>query len=221
MRRHTATEMTDENTLTFRRVLYSVPVTFIVVDNKDQQFFHAIKLRRDLMKQAQLARRSGSQVVDEIMSLCRAHSHSKKDGNAATAQHVMNLYQVNLGDSSKETGKDKEVDSDDPSMTMTLSMVQSAMFIQKAIKDVPSINAVLIEASEALLEKSPFFSITNLVAMATQGKTNEEIQWIMEMLFDIVLLVPQSWTIQRLSPKNAIGMLDIILFQRDLKIQSL
>ena len=215
VRRHKAKAMTDENTLTFRRVLYSVPVTFIVVDNKDQQFFHAIKLRRDLMKQAQLARRSGSQVVDEIMSLCRAHSHSKKDGKAATAQQVLNLYQVNLGD----TGK--EIDNDDPSMTMTLSMVQSAMFIQKAIKDVPSINAVLTEASEALLEKSPFFSITNLVAMAKKGKTNEELQWIMEMLFDIVLVVPQSWTIQRLSPRNAIGFLDIILFQRDLKIQLL
>ena len=41
----------------------------------------------------------------------------------------------------------------------------------------------------------------------------------MEMLFDIVLVLPQSWTIRRLSPKNTIGMLDIILFQRDLKIQ--
>ena len=41
------------------------------------------------------------------------------------------------------------------------------------------------------------------------------------MLFDIVLVVPQSWTIRRLSPKNDIGMLDIILFQRELKLQLL
>ena len=105
------------------------------LDNKDQQLFHAMMFRRDIMKLAKLARRSGSQVVDEIMSLWRAHSHNKKDGKA-TAQQVLNLYQVNLGD----TGK--EIDNDDPSMTMTLSMVQSAIIIQKAIKDVPSINAV-------------------------------------------------------------------------------
>ena len=57
--------------------------------------------------------------------------------------------------------------------------------------------------------------------MAKKGKTNEELQWIMEMLFDIVLVVPQSWTIRRLSPKNSIGVLDILLFQRDLKVQLL
>ena len=69
VRRHKAGEMTDDNTWTFRRVLYSVPVAIFVEDNKDQQFFHAIKLRIDIMKQAKLARRSGSQVVDEIISL--------------------------------------------------------------------------------------------------------------------------------------------------------
>ena len=148
--------------------------------------------------------------MDEIMSLWRKFNN--KDGKA-TAQQVFKLYQDNLGDTGKET------DDDDPSLTMTPSMVQSAIVIQKAIKDVPSTNAVLTEASEALLEKSPFFSITNLVAMAKKGKTNEELQWIMEMLFDIVVVVPQPWTLRRLSPKNAIGMLDIILFQRDLKIQ--
>ena len=47
VRRHKAKQMTDENTLSFRKVLYSVPVTIFIEDNKDQQFVHAIKLRRD------------------------------------------------------------------------------------------------------------------------------------------------------------------------------
>jgi hypothetical protein len=103
------------------------------------------------------------------MSLWRAHSHHKKEGKA-TAQSILKLYQDNLGDSGKE------IDSDDPAIVMTLSMVQSAMIIQKQIKDVPAINAVRTDASEALLEKSPFFSITNLVAMAKKSKSNEELQ---------------------------------------------
>ena len=37
--RHKAKEMTDENTRFFKRVLYSVLVTFIVEDNKDQHLF--------------------------------------------------------------------------------------------------------------------------------------------------------------------------------------
>ncbi len=214
VRRHKAKQMTDANTWQFRRVLYSVPVTILVEDNEDTQFFHAVKVRRDIMKMATLVRRSGSQVVDEIMSLVRAHSQNKKDGKA-TAQSILKLYQDNLGDSGKEN------DNDDPSIAMTLSMVQSAMIIQKQIKDVAAINAVMIDASETLLEKSPFFTITNLSAMAKKSKTNEELQWIMEMMFDTVLLVQQSWTIRKLSPKNATGILDIILFQRDLKVELL
>ena len=214
VRRHKAKQMTDANTWHFRRVLYSVPVTILVEDNKDTQFFHAVKVRRDIMKMATLVRRSGSQVVDEIMSLVRAHSQNKKDGKA-TAQSILKLYQDNLGDSGKEN------DNDDPSIAMTLSMVQSAMIIQKQIKDVAAINAVMIDASETLLEKSPFFTITNLSAMAKKSKTNEELQWIMEMMFDTMLLVQQSWTIRKLSPKNATGILDIILFQRDLKVELL
>ena len=98
-------QMTDENTWQFRRVLYSVPVTILVEDNKDTQFFHAVKVRRDIMKMATLVRRSGSQVVDEIMSLVRAHSQNKKDGKA-TAQSILKLYQDNLGDSGKENDND-------------------------------------------------------------------------------------------------------------------
>ena len=114
------------------------------------------------MKLATLVRRSGSQVVDGIMSLWRAQSHNKKEGQA-TAQSIMKLYQDNLGDSGKEN------DSDDPAIVMTLSMVQAAMIIQKQIKDVAAINAVMIDASETLSETSPFFSITNLSAMARAG----------------------------------------------------
>ena len=55
------------------------------------------------MKVAKLVRRSGRQVVDEIMSLWR----TKKDGKA-TALQLFKLYQDNLGD----TGKDN--DNEDP-----------------------------------------------------------------------------------------------------------
>jgi len=214
VRRHKAGQMKDADTLGFRRLLYSIPVTFIAEDNKDKQFFSALQVRRDIQKMAILVRRSGSQVVDEIMSLVRAHSQNKKDGKA-TAQSILQLYQDNLGDSGKENG------DDDPSIAMTLSMVQAAMIIQKQIKDVAAINAVMVDASETLLEKSPFFTITNLSAMAKKSKTNEELQWIIEIIFDTVLLVQQSWTIRRLSPKNATGILDIILFQREMKIELL
>ena len=100
-------------------------------------------------------------------------------------------------------------------------MIQAAMTIQKAVNDVPSINAVLIEASEILMEKSPFFSITNTWAMAKKSKTNDELQWIMEMIFDLCSIFPQTWTIRRLSPKNDVGVLDVMLFKRELKVQLL
>ena len=103
---------------------------------------------------------------------------------------------------------------------MTISIIQTAMAIQKTVKDVPSINAVLTEASEVLMERSPFFTTTNLVAMAKKGKTNDELQWITEMIFDLCIIVPQTW-IQRLRPKNAVGVLDVMLFKRELKLQLL
>ena len=76
---------------------------------------------------------------------------------------------------------------------MTISMIQAAMTIPKAVKDVPSINAVLIEASEVLMEKSPFFSIANTWAMAKKSKTNDELQWIMETIFNLCITFPQTW----------------------------
>ena len=151
-------------------------------------------------------------MVDEIMSLSRT-----KQGGKATAQQLLMLYQNNLGD----TGIGKDNDDEDPSSAMTISMIHAALTLQKAVKDVPSINAVLIEASEVLMERSPFFSITNTWAMAKKSKTNDELQWIMEMIFDICIIFPQTWTIRRHSHKNAVGVLDVMLSKRELKVQLL
>ena len=57
--------------------------------------------------------------------------------------------------------------------------------------------------------------------MAKKSKTNDELQWIMEMIFDLCILFPQTWTIRRLSPNHAVGVLDGMLFKRELKLQLL
>ena len=57
--------------------------------------------------------------------------------------------------------------------------------------------------------------------MAKKSKTNDELQWIMEMIFDICIISPQAWTIRRLNPRNAVGALDVMLFKRELKVQLL
>ena len=181
VRIHRLGEMSEDDRWAFRIFLMSVPTTFLVMDSVETIFVEAIQFRRDMMKVARLARRSGSQVVDEIMSLWR----TKKDGKA-TAQQLLKLYQENLGDNGKDN------DDEDPSSSMTVSMIQAAMTIPKAVKYVPSINAVLIEASEVLMEKSPFFSITNTWVMAKKSNTNDELQYNMEMIFDLCIILPQT-----------------------------
>ena len=121
VRRHKPGEMSEDDTCAFIRIRMSVPTTILVIDSVEMILFEAITIRRSITKAAKLARRSGSQVVDEIMSLWR----TKKDGKA-TAQQLLKLYQDNLGD----IGIGKDNDDEDPSSAMTISMIQAALAIQ-------------------------------------------------------------------------------------------
>ena len=77
VRRHRLGEMSDDDTWTFIRIRMSVPTTILVMDSVETKLFEAVKIRRDIMKVAKLAPRSGSQVIDETMSLWRTKQMAK------------------------------------------------------------------------------------------------------------------------------------------------
>ena len=69
--------LTVEEKKEHKRMLYCVPVMFIICDNDDQRFFHAIRERRAVSLRHDLVRRSGAQVIDESMTFGSERNKSK------------------------------------------------------------------------------------------------------------------------------------------------
>ena len=93
-----------------------IPTEFVIVDSSDTRFFQAIQCRRATAKLACICRRSGSRVVDDVISLRQA----KRPSGKLTCQKLHAHYQGHLGD----TGKDKG--SDATALNMSRDMTQCA-----------------------------------------------------------------------------------------------
>ena len=106
---------------------------------------------------------------------------------------------------------------------VSLDVINQALNVQKAIKDVPALASTLQEADDLLLSNSPFFQITNLAALVKKIKNPADLRWTMELMLDCVVQQPDLiWTIRNLAPKGGdIGILDQCVFKHHLKTELL
>ena len=158
-RRATNQELSDEDIWTCRRVIYCCPCEFVIEDSIEARFLASIESRRVTMKTANICRRSGSQVVDEIMSI----RNTKSEVGKLTCQKLHALYNNHLGDSQSDDG-------DDPSLNVSYEMIQTALTIKNRVKGVPVLNSILGEAEDTLMTQSPWFTLSNLGATINKNK---------------------------------------------------
>ena len=106
---------------------------------------------------------------------------------------------------------------------VSLDMVNQALTVQKAIKDVPALASILQEADDLLLSNSPFFQITNLAALVKKIKNPADLRWTMELMLDCIVQQPDLiWTIRTLAPKGGeVGIIDQCVFKHHLKTELL
>ena len=208
--RHERGQISPEQEWEFKRNAWCIPCHFYVCDSIERRFFDAIAERRDAVKIYKLARRSGSQMVDEIMSIANGIGGAK-----CTAQKIHDAYKRHL--------TNIEGGAIDEALVVSLEMINQALSVQKAIKDVPILLSILQEADDLLLANSPFFQITNLAAVVKKIKNPADLQWTLEVMLDCILQKPDLiWPIRMLAPKGGeIGILDQILFKHHLKTELL
>ena len=120
-----------------------------------------------------MVRRSGSQKVEEIVSTAHRIAGAK-----CTGQRIFEAYKRNL--KGIEGAKDE-------SLVVSLDMINMALCVQKAIKDVPALAAILQDADDLLLSSSPFFNITNLAALVKKIKNPADLQWTMALMLDCIV----------------------------------
>ena len=108
-------------------------------------------------------------------------------------------------------------------MTVSLDMINQALGVQKATKDVPALASILQEADDLLLSSSPFFHITSLAAMVRKIKNPAELRWTMELMLDCVVQQPDLiWPIRILAPNGSeTGILDQCVFKHRLTTELL
>ena len=58
----------EEEQMSLRVLLYSVPTVFVLEDNEAQRFLSAVGERRAIVRRCALVRRSACQVIQEILS---------------------------------------------------------------------------------------------------------------------------------------------------------
>ena len=202
--RHERGDVSAEEELDFKRVIWCIPCLFYICDSAEKRFFDALAERRDAVKMCRMVRRSGSQIVDEIMSVAL-----RLGGVKCTAQKILDMYKKNI---TNEGGGDE-------TLVVSLGMINDAMLLQKTIKDVPPLAQILQEADDKLLSSSPFFQITNLAAVVKRIKNPQDLRWTMEYMVDCVMQQPDLfWPIRLLAPKGGeVGILDQHVFKHHLK----
>ena len=212
VRRHEAGLVSPEQEQDFKRIAYCIPTLFYVCDSIEKRFFDAIASRRETIKICGMVKRSGSQLVEEIMSVW-----ATRGGGKVTAQKILDVFKQHLGDVAAGN------DDVNESLAMSMEMVTAALLVQKTIKETPALNAVLQEADQSLMQNSPFYTITNLAAICKKVKLPIDLEWVMHMMLDYNVQTLYHWTLRTLVPKgqDSFGVIDIFLFKRQLKLQLL
>ena len=209
VQRHQLGQMTADDEFEFKRVVWCIPTEIYRCDSQEKRFFDAIAERHHTIKICRMVSRNGSQQVEEIMSTA-----NRLGGAKCTAQKILESYRRNLGGIQC---------ANDESLVVSLDMINQALNVQKAIKDVPALADILQDADDMLLSNSPFFHITNLAALVKKIKNSADLQWTMELMLDCIVQQPDlSWTIRTLAPKGGeVGIIDQIVFKHQLKTEFL
>ena len=210
VRRHELGQVTADQEAEYKRLIWCIPTCFYICDSIERRFFDAIAERRDAIKNCRMVRRSGSQQVEEIVSTA-----NRLGGGKCTAQRIFEAYKQNM--------RGIVSCAQDESLVVSFDMIQMALSVQKAIKDVPALASILQEADNLLMTNSPFFNITNLAALVKKIKNPADLQWTMALMLDCIVQQPDlTWTIRTLAPKGGeVGIIDQCVFKHHLKTEFL
>ena len=201
---------TDDELWQWRKFANCCSCQLILMDNDQKRFFKGIQLRREIVRAGSQARRSATQITQEILSLWTEFA---KEGEKPTIEKIMKMYADNCGD---EDSTDQE---QDPNLNMTKTAITQALAIQKTILDDEQLMSIVNNCEDVLNDRSPFFNMSNLHLISMRAKADkDDAIWTMVMLSDYAKMDPsQTWTFRQLSPRNSKGMMDVFSFKRKVK----
>ena len=219
-RRSANGDLSNEDLLKIRRNMWCIPTEFIIEDSEERRFFKALSCRREAQISANMCRRSASQVVDEVISVWTSTQQPPNEKAKQrpeqqprmTIKKLHDLYKKHCGDTE---GDDNE-DGEDCSLNMNYNCIRDALCIHNRIKTNPILNHILQNAEDVLMERSPFFNISNLALIIKKAKREEELEFFMNAMYDTCLCEDHRWTARTLGMKSS-GFLQILSFQLSIK----
>ena len=128
--------------------------------------FLSINKRRTMVKSGRGAKRSGLQVVQEVMSAWTSEGDEK-----VTALKLMAVYEAELGDKDTTGNAKDDLDNADGAMRMSKDTIESSMHISKHILSDNELKAMAFHAETLLRDKSPWHTMSNLKLLASKSKS--------------------------------------------------
>ena len=128
--------------------------------------FLSINKRRTVVKSGRGAKRSGLQVVQEVMS-----AWTSEEDDKVTALKLMAVYEAELGDKDTTGNANDDLDNADGAMRMSKYTIESSMHMSKYILSDNALKAMAFHAETLLRDKKPMAHHVKLETPCIKSKS--------------------------------------------------